>query len=169
MSKKKSKGQAGAFSLQKRPAGPRPLFGSDQRLISAALKAFLEDSLAKCTLLIDRDGHPITGIGDVSSYDMDTISALAAGAFAATQELARQIGEPAFGLVHHEGKKDHLLLSLVGERTLLAIIFDDHTTLGMVRYRGISLVKKLAEILARPISAEEEKTVVDDGKFKTTR
>ena len=42
--------------------------------------------------------------------------------------MAKLLGEEEFSIMFHQGKKDNIQLSLVGERTILAIIFDDKTT-----------------------------------------
>jgi predicted regulator of Ras-like GTPase activity (Roadblock/LC7/MglB family) len=89
---------------------------------------------------------------------MDTISALVAGSFAATKQMAKLLGEEEFSIMFHQGRKDNIQLSLVGERTILAIIFDDKTTLGMVRLYASQVSSKLAslfdEIAARKTEAE---------------
>ena len=48
----------------------------------------------------------------------------------------------------HQGKKDNIQLSLVGDRTILAVIFDDKTTLGMVRLYVTEAVRKLEDLYA---------------------
>ena len=114
--------------------------------ISKCLNAFLKTANARCSLLVDKDGHLVTKEGESASYDMDTISALVAGSFAATKQMAKLLGEEEFSIMFHQGKKDNIQLSLVGERTILAVIFDDKTTLGMVRLYASQVSSKLAEI-----------------------
>ena len=76
----------------------------------------------------------------------DTISALVAGSFAATKEMARLLGEEEFTAMFHQGERDNIQLSLVGDRTLLTILFDDRTTVGMVRLYASETAKKLADV-----------------------
>ena len=45
-----------------------------------------------------------------------------------------------------QGERDNIQLSLVGDRTLLTILFDDRTTVGMVRLYANETAKKLAAI-----------------------
>ena len=122
------------------------------------LGQFLKSANAKCALLVDKDGHLVTKQGDSGTYDMDTISALVAGSFAATKQMAKLLGEEEFSIMFHQGRKDNIQLSLVGERTILAIIFDDKTTLGMVRLYASQVSSKLGslfdEIAARKSEAE---------------
>ncbi|MBI4566109.1 MAG: roadblock/LC7 domain-containing protein [Planctomycetes bacterium] len=133
-------------------------YKEDVEKIERVLEQFLKSANAKCTFLIDKDGHLVTKTGEASTYDTDTISALVAGSFAATKQMAKLLGEEEFSIMFHQGKKDNIQLSLVGERTILAIIFDDRTTLGMVRLYAGQVSSKLAtlfdEIATRKTEAE---------------
>ena len=128
-------------------------YKDDLARIDRMLQDFLQLSKAKCALLIDKDGHLVTRTGTGVTYDLDTISALVAGSFAATKEMARLLGEEEFSVLFHQGVKDNIQLSLIGERTLMAVIFDDKTTVGMVRLYSAEVGKKLytvfQEILSR--------------------
>lgn len=86
-----------------------------------------------------------------------TISALVAGSFAATREMAKLLGEDEFSVLFHQGKKDSIQLSLIGERTLLATIFDERTTIGMVRLYAKEATSKLMGIFG------EIDNRIDDG------
>jgi predicted regulator of Ras-like GTPase activity (Roadblock/LC7/MglB family) len=119
------------------------------RDVNRLLREFLKLSNAKCALLIDREGHMVTRQGFTRDLDMDTISALVAGSFAATREMARVLGEDEFSVLFHQGKTDNIQLSLVGDRTLLTVIFDDATTVGMVRLYAAETVKRLVELFER--------------------
>ncbi|MFW9842790.1 MAG: roadblock/LC7 domain-containing protein, partial [Candidatus Thorarchaeota archaeon] len=68
------------------------------------------------------------------------------GSFASTKEIARLVGETEFSVLFHQGKKDHIHMSLVGERSILAVIFDDRTTIGMVRLYAKETADELAKI-----------------------
>ena len=121
-------------------------YKEDIEIIGKSLNAFLKNANAQCALLVDKDGHLVTKEGESSTYDMDTISALVAGSFAATKQMAKLLGEEEFALMFHQGKKDNIQLSLVGQRTILAVIFDDRTTLGMVRLYSSQVSSKLSQV-----------------------
>ncbi len=123
-------------------------YKEDIEVIGKSLNIFLKNANAQCALLVDKDGHLVTKEGEAKTYDMDTISALVAGSFAATKQMAKLLGEEEFALMFHQGKKDSIQLSLVGERTILAVIFDERTTLGMVRLYSTQVSSKLAKIFA---------------------
>ena len=76
-------------------------YKDDIEKIDQILTEFLRLSGAKCALLIDKEGHLVTKRGEVKTIDMDTISALVAGSFAATKEMARLLGEDEFTALYH--------------------------------------------------------------------
>ena len=134
--------------------------------IEEALKRLIKDAQAKCVLLVDKDGHLITRQGFTQSLDTTALAALLAGSFASTREIARLVGEPEFSVLFHQGKKDHIHITLVGERTILAVIFDDRTTIGMVRLYA----KETSEDLERILSSahHEEPTAKPESRADHT-
>jgi len=122
-------------------------YREDAEAIDRVLEEFLALSNARCTFLIDRDGHLITRKGESVSIHPDSLAALVAGSFAATREMARLLGEPEFRVLYHQGSRDnHIQIALVGNRTLLTILFDDRTTLGMVRFYATETARRLEEV-----------------------
>ncbi len=116
------------------------------REIEALITKMLKGCEAKCALLVDKDGHLITRQGFTHSLDTTALAALLAGSFASTREIARLVGEDEFSVLFHQGKKDHIHMSLVGERSILVVIFDDRTTIGMVRLYAKDTAKELAVV-----------------------
>lgn len=99
-----------------------------------ALQHLLRMSLAKCALLINRnDGSLITTQGFLDDMDTISLGALAAGAFASAREIAHLIGEPEFSVLFHQGQREHVHVNLAGNQGLLMTLFDNRTTVGLVR------------------------------------
>ena len=140
-------------------------YKEDIEAIDKLLSEFLRLSGAKCALLIDKEGHMVTKRGEVRTIDMDTISALVAGSFAATKEMARLLGEDEFTALFHQGERDNIQLSLVGDRTLLTILFDDRTTVGMGRVYASETAKKLADVYRLCMDKQQQSgnPTLDDG------
>ncbi len=138
-------------------------YKEDIEKIDKLLAEFLRLSGAKCALLIDKEGHLVTKRGEVRTIDIDTISALVAGSFAATREMARLLGEEEFTAMYHQGERDNIQLALVGDRTLLTILFDDRTTVGMVRLYATETAKKLAEIYNSALDRGDDGTTLEEG------
>lgn len=122
------------------------LYEEEITSINAVLNKMLKGADAKCALLVDKDGHLITRQGFTHSLDTTALGALLAGSFASTKEIARLVGEPEFSVLFHQGKKDHIHMSIVGERSILVVIFDDRTTIGMVRLYAKEGAQELARI-----------------------
>ena len=121
-------------------------YAEDVEKITKQLEELLKLSDSKSNILIDKDGHLISKAGHTESYDVQTVSALVAGSFAATREMARLLGEEEFSILFHQGKRDNIQLTLIGDRTILATIFDNRTTIGMVRLYTKEIASKLAKI-----------------------
>jgi hypothetical protein len=64
-------------------------YKEDIEVIGKSLNAFLKNANAHCALLVDKDGHLVTREGESMTFDVDTISALVAGSFAATKQMAK--------------------------------------------------------------------------------
>ena len=100
----------------------------------SALGEMLGGSKASSVILINSDdGSLIRVKGSADELDTVSLAALAAGAFVSTQEIARQIGEPEFTMLFHQGRTHHVHVNVAGEHCLLMTLFDDETTVGMVR------------------------------------
>ena len=143
-------------------------YKKDIRKLEKIMEEFLKLSQAKCVFLVDKEGHMITRVGGDIDFNQDTISALVAGSFAATKEMARLLGEKEFSALYHQGENDNIQLSLVGDRTILTVIFDDSTTLGMVRLYVSETVKKLNQVFVEARSGankgpdEDEEALTSD-------
>jgi hypothetical protein len=57
--------------------------------------------------------------------------------------MAKLLGEKEFSILFHEGLRDNIHISIIGQRVILVVIFDQRSSLGLVRLR----VKKSAEML----------------------
>ena len=126
--------------------------------IEALISKMLQSAEAKCALLVDKDGHLITRQGFTHSLDTTALAALLAGSFASTKEIARLVGEPEFSVLFHQGKKDHIHLSLVGERSILVVVFDDRTTIGMVRLCAKETAVELTKVFSRIADGPRDKS-----------
>ncbi len=130
-------------------------YAKDVDRLDSELDSFLELSNARCALLIDKEGHLVTRRGEPVGTSMESISALIAGSFAATKEMARLLGEDEFTILFHQGARDSIQLQLIGDRTLLAVLFDERTNLGLVRFyaqeASLHIESILLDIASRPV------------------
>ncbi len=121
-------------------------YEEDVDQIEKLLEEFLKLSNAKAIFLIDKEGHLVSQQGATETMHTETLSALVAGSFAATKEMARMLGESEFSVMFHQGKRDNIHISLVSDRAIGAIVFDEQTTVGMVNLYAKELIVKLEKI-----------------------
>jgi predicted regulator of Ras-like GTPase activity (Roadblock/LC7/MglB family) len=120
---------------------------ADAARIDAVLQRFLADSNGAAALLIDRSGQPLAEAGTSRTLDVGSIGALAAAAFSSTAALARLLGESEFSVLFHEGVRESMHVSTVDEQTILLAIFDERTTVGMVRLFAREASRSIGVIL----------------------
>ena len=143
------------------------IFEKDFWSINDSLNRLLQGTHAKTILLIDREGQLITSTGDTRKMDTSSFATLSAADFAATSQLAALIGEKEFSTLFHQGEKENLYVSLVANRIILAVIFDNRTTLGLVRVKTRGTVAELEKAFHGLFSkvekeAEPSKEIDDD-------
>ena len=144
------------------------LYEEEINQIDRVLIRLIKEAEAKCALLVDKDGHLLTRQGFTHTLDTTALAALLAGSFASTKEIARLVGEPEFSVLFHQGKKDHIHISLIGERTILVVIFDDRTTIGMVRLYAKEISETLQEILNSAGKKSEDPNLSLDDEFSSS-
>lgn len=122
------------------------------------------DANANVVFLVDKNGQQIAATGDIESLDTTSLASLTAGNVAATDGLAKLIGEKEFSVLFHEGEKDNIHISIVGGRVILVVIFDERSSLGLVRLR----VKRCSEDLAKIFDQIVEKSEKEQVKGGTS-
>jgi predicted regulator of Ras-like GTPase activity (Roadblock/LC7/MglB family) len=113
--------------------------------IKAVLARLRMESSARVVFLVDKDGQEIAAQGDVGNLDTTSLASLAAGNVAATGGMARLIGEKEFPTLSHEGEKESIHISVIG-RVLLIVVFDDRSSLGLVKLRSRQVSQQIATI-----------------------
>lgn len=122
------------------------LYEPELRQIHVVCEKLHGSCQARAVVLVDRNGQFIASFGDVAALDTTSLASLTAGNMAATQGLAKLLGEQEFPSVFHEGKFESLHLSVVNSQAILAIVFGRSTTLGLVRLRAKKACEALAEL-----------------------
>ena len=121
--------------------------------IKQLLESLRMDASAKIVFLVDKNGQQIAAVGEVNLVDATSLASLTAGNVAATDGLAKLIGEKEFKILFHEGRKDNIHISIVGQRLILVVIFDERSSLGLVRLR----VRKASADIDRVLNEMETK------------
>jgi predicted regulator of Ras-like GTPase activity (Roadblock/LC7/MglB family) len=111
------------------------LYEEEFKHLEEALRRLRQEANAKAVFLIDKNGQQIASAGETEQFDVTSLASLTAGNVAATDGLAKLIGEREFSVLFHEGQQDHIHISIVAKRAILVVIFDDRSSLGLVRLR----------------------------------
>ncbi|HXR07646.1 MAG TPA: roadblock/LC7 domain-containing protein [Candidatus Acidoferrum sp.] len=120
------------------------LIEEDVRELEAALDELLERSEAGAALLIDKGGPLIGQRGAAGRFDATTVAALAAGAFSATETMARHLGETSLSHIYQQGRQVSLLISNVDENLLVIVVFPAALGVGAVKYYAGDAVARIA-------------------------
>ena len=139
------------------------MYEEEFRKIDDELQKLHQQTNAMVVFLVDKNGQLIASAGDTRDIDTTSLASLTAGNIAATGGIARLLGEKEFTILFHEGEKDNIHISLIGQRVILVVVFDKRSSLGLVRLR----VKKASEALVSIFNeitskSEHEKT---EGKL----
>jgi predicted regulator of Ras-like GTPase activity (Roadblock/LC7/MglB family) len=126
----------------------------DFRKILAVSERLVRDANAKGVFVVDKAGQLVAEAGEMRGIDSTSLASLTAGCIAATGGLAKIVGEEEFPIHFHQGQRDNLHITLVGGRMILVVVFDERSSLGLVRLR----VKKAGVELARIFEEIEKKS-----------
>jgi len=144
---------------------PLILTKTDITQIHRALLQMLKQSEAKCAILVDVDGKCLAKKGFTQNVDTDALAALIAGSFSSTRAMAKLVGEADFSVLFHQGEKEHIHNVLVDDDTILTVVFDDRTTIGMVRLYS----KESAKVLRETLQVARKKRIPSDRKVEIER
>ncbi len=126
----------------------------DATRIGGLLNSLLREANAKTALLVDRTGQMLATVGEEPRFDPVAFASLTAADFSANDQLARMLGENEFGALFHQGEKDSLYLADVARRVILVVLFDNRTTLGLVKLRVRNVVEELSALFTAMFARE---------------
>lgn len=123
---------------------------------------------AQLILFGDLNGQLICQKGEIPGADATILTALLAGDFSATTEIAKLLGrENHFRLHYHEGSKRHLYISSLSDQFFLAVIFDSTVTLGMVRIFTRKSIDKVSKIIETNFEEMVKISNIINSEFKS--
>src|SRR5215207_1613574 len=134
-----------------------------QRLKTVLARLCVECA-ARVVFLVDRDGQTIAFHGDIGDMDTTSFSSLAAGNVAATSSMAKLIGEDTFPSVVHEGERESIFISVIN-RSLLVVVFDERSTLGLVKIRAKKASYEVAALLDDAANDSKAFSIAQDSVF----
>ena len=126
-------------------SAPMVIHEDDFQQFADVCEQLNQDACSRAVFLIDKNGQLILATGDYQYLDTTALASLTAGNIAATDGLAKLIGEREFSALCHKGEHDSLYIAIVASQLILVVMFGDETSEGLVRIR----VAKASEHLAR--------------------
>ena len=113
------------------PSAPIVIRETNYHQIKAVLARLRLDASARLVVLVDKDGQQIAVHGELGDLDTTSLASLAAGNVAATGGMA----------------KLSIHICVIG-RVLLVVVFDDRSSLGLVKLRSKQISHELARTFA---------------------
>lgn len=135
------------------------MYEEELQQITQVCETLQRDANAVAVLVIDKNGQAIAQTGEVDHLDVTSLSSLTAGNVAATGGIASLLSEKEFAGQFHEGERTHVHISIVASRVILLVLFDERSSLGLVRLRVRKAAAELTGILealvAKSLSGSE--------------
>jgi len=131
----------------------------DHKTFVGLLDTILDESNAGYVFLVDKTAQQICASGAMK-VDSTSLASLTAGAVAATEGLSSLIGEQHFSTLFHEGPEQSLHISQVGDRVILLVIFDEKSSLGLVRLRTQQHLPALERAVDEVLNRNQSKSRV---------
>ena len=110
------------------------------------LMKLVDASGALTAMLVTKEGNVVSEAGDTSYLNTTAMAALVAGMFSATREVAAMVGESQFSILLQQGENRHIHMSLVTDRVLMVVVFEDYQRIGRVRHEAKRSGKRLSEL-----------------------
>jgi predicted regulator of Ras-like GTPase activity (Roadblock/LC7/MglB family) len=141
------------------------MYEEEFQKIKSILERLVRESNSKSIFLVDRNGQLIAHTGDTENIDSTALASLTAGNIAATGGLAKLLGENEFTVLFHEGERDNIHINIVHRKVILVLIFDERSSLGLVRLRVKKAGDELAKIFDGLLQKAEQGVGAADSPF----
>ena len=137
----------------------------EQKQILGICQHLRREANSIAVLVLDKNGQEIAISGELGDLDTTSLASLAAGNVAATGGIASLLSEKEFSGQFHEGEKTSIHISIVKTHLILLVLFDDRSSLGLVRLRLKKATAALGDLITkvekRPLSGDET-TILED-------
>jgi len=122
------------------------IYNEEYTLIKDVLQKLKINTTAKAVFITDSEGHCIASSGEMDDINLNSISSLIAGSVAAINSIAQMLKIDSFSAILNESSKESLHISLINDRTMLVVIFNNTSNLGLVRFRVRSALEQLTKV-----------------------
>lgn len=122
------------------------IYNEEYVLIKDILKSLKSNTRSEIAFITDSEGHCIASTGDMEESHLNSISSLIAGSMAAVNGIGQMLNVSKFTTVLTESDDKNLHISLINDRTMLIVIFDNSSNLGIIRFRVKSAIQELEKV-----------------------
>ena len=145
--------------------------GENHAMLTSACGQLVENTLAGAAHIIDRNGVGVTHRSrEGYELDVDILSSLVSGNVATANALASLIGEEEFGTQIHQGNSGSFLVTPLGNRLILIVWFDEHSSSGLVKLAAKQVLDTLSATLQdiERMSGSGTSMTFDDSKTQSS-
>lgn len=122
------------------------IYNEEYALIKEILKSLKANTRSEIAFITDSEGHCIASTGEMEDSHLNSISSLIAGSMAAVNGIGQMLNVSKFTTVLTESVDKNLHISLINDRTMLIVIFDNSSNLGIIRFRVKSAIQELEKV-----------------------
>lgn len=124
--------------------------------IDGALEKLIEESQARCALLIDRTGCIISSCGDFHPISQENMGAVAAGVIAALNAMVSRASSPEVSVKFYGAEIDKIHYVVVADRLILCMLHSRNATSGQIRGAAKDFVNTCTSIIGKDKIDEKE-------------
>lgn len=122
------------------------IYNEEYVLIKDILKGLKNNTRAEIVFITDSEGHCIASTGEMEDSHLNSISSLIAGSMAAVNGIGQMLKVDKFSTILTESNSKNLHISLINDRTMLIVIFDNTSNLGIIRFRVKAATQELEKV-----------------------
>ncbi len=125
-----------------------------------ALRTYSQKTKCHSVFVVDSSGMLVAHAGTMESGGVGLLATLVAGNYAASNEMAKVVGEAhGFRTQFLEGKGESIYVAGIDENFLLSVVFGAHVTFGMVRVQATKTIEELNKVVSAPPEGEQVEIV----------
>lgn len=133
--------------------------------IEEALEILIDESSARCALVIDRTGCILAYCGDFHPIGKETMGATAAGVVAALNTMVARASSPEVSVRLYGADVDKIHFLVVADRIILCLLYSRRTTAGRIRAAAKAFSHTITPILSKERDSTTPESLVKSVQF----
>lgn len=139
------------------------IYNEEYVMIRDILNDLKDNTNAEIVFITDSEGHCIASTGEMEDSRLNSISSLIAGSIAAVNSIAQMLDIGKFGTILTESEEKSLHISLITEKTMLIVMFDKNSNLGIIRFRVKTATQELEKVFIK-INEKLKNSAINEGE-----